>query len=319
MGEWEKTKKEDWSLSFFMKGLKTLWQLMYDEKKHIIVVITLVIFISTLRLIFPYIFKIVFDKIYFIEGQKKLSKDIIWIIAGMGGLGVFILFFNHFIKEIFFIKSIITLKNLWPVAAQEKLLALSLGYHEQENTGKKISKINKGCEKLVDIMCNIFWNFLPHLFYLCINAIFILAMDWKLGLIFFSPLVLAGLLNLKIHTLFADDWDEWERQKEVSMGLFCQSILNIQTVQNYVQEEREKYNLRAVRKKMEKLDIDVNIRLHKYFFFIGLIFHISFTMTFAFGIYFVLTGTSTPGTIIYIITTGNVTIQSLSELINIFI
>jgi len=318
MEGWEKVKKEEWSFTFFIKGMKILWSLLNDQKREMAKVTILLSIIIVLSLLFPYILKLIFDEIVNIVQKKQNVEYIQFLVICMFLTGILTLFLRHIVKEFKFIKSLVKLENYWPVMAQEKLLALSLSYHERENTGKKISKINKGCEKLVDIMCHLFWNFLPHCLYFFVNSIFILVMDWKLGLIFVFPLIPAGILNLRSYKLFAEDWDKWEKEKEVSSGLFCQSLLNIQTVQNYVQEKREKQNLYSVRKRMEDLDIDVNVRLHKYFFFIGLLLHISFTVTIAAGIWFVFLGKSTPGTVVYIFATGNVTVQALSEMINVY-
>lgn len=318
MTDWEKVKKEDWSFSFFIKGLKTLWELLRDEKKNIFIVTLLTIFITILRLLFPYFLKLIFDYIPQIADKRQVDGYTILLLIAIFFIGGFSLFFNHFIKEIKFLRSLIKLENLWPVIAQEKLLALSLGYHERENTGKKISKINKGCEKLVDIMGNLFWSLLPHLFYLVINMIFIIFMDWRLGLIFFIPLFIGALLNLRAYELFAADWEKWEEKKETSMGYFCQSILNVQTVQNYVQEESEKKQFSEIRRNMEKLDFAISKRLHRYFFMVGFLFHVGCVFTIAIGVLFVIYGKTTPGTVVYIIATGNVTVQSLTELTNIY-
>lgn len=318
MNDWDEINREEWSFTFFLKGLKTLWELLGDERKNICRVIGWLIFLSVLDLLLPYFLKLIFDEIPVVLIQKQISRYLIWLVVSIFLLRIFTLYLRHFSKEIRFLKSLIKLENFWPVMAQEKLLALSIGYHERENTGKKIAKINKGCEKLVDIVVNLFWDFLPSFFYLAINIVFILVIDWKLGVLFIIPFIPAAIINLKIHQRFASDWEKWEEKKEISSGLFCQSLINVKTVQSFVQEEREKTNLSFVRKQMENLDINVSTRMQNYFFAMNLILQASFILIIFAGIYFVYKGQSTVGTVVYILITGNVTIQSLWGLIHVY-
>lgn len=318
MADWDEINREEWSLAFFLNGLKTLWELLGDERKNICRVIGWLIFISVLDLLLPYFLKLIFDEIPVVLIQKQISRYLIWLVVSVFLLRIFTLYLRHFSKEIRFLKSLIRLENFWPIMAQEKLLALSIRYHERENTGEKIAKINKGCEKLVEIVANLFWDFLPSFLYLAINIVFILVIDWKLGVLFAIPFIPAAIINLKIHRRFAHDWEKWEEKKEISTGLFCQSLINIKTVQSFVQEEKEKINLSFVRKQMESLDTDVFSRLQKYFFAMNLILQASFILIIFAGIYFVYKGQSTVGTVVYILITGNVTIQNLWGLLNVY-
>lgn len=319
MADWdEETKREDWTFRFFLNGMNIMWQLMGQEKRNITWVAAWIVVISILDLLFPLILKLVFDTFPKIIKEREISYYLIWLIIGLFASRILALYIHNFIKELNLLKSLIRLENFWPVMAQEKLLALSLEYHERENTGKKISKINKGCEKLVNIMMNLFWGFLPPLLYLIINIILILCMDWKLGLLFLIPFVPAVMINLRCYNAIGPEWEKWEKGKEISTGLFCQSLINVQTVQGFAQEEKEKNKLVAVREQMTEIDLNVSKRIQKYLFAIGLILNISFTFAISLGIYFIYLGLSTEGTIIYIIATGNLTTQRLREVVYIY-
>lgn len=318
MADWDEINREEWSLKFFLKGLKIFWELLGDERKNICRVVVWLVFLSILDLLLPYFLKLIFDEIPVVLMQKQISRYLVWLVVSVFLLRIFTLYLRHFSKEIRFLKSWIRLENFWPVMAQEKLLALSIGYHEKENTGKKIAKINKGCEKLVEIVANLFWDFLPSFLYLAINIVFVLAIDWKLGILFMIPFIPAAIINLKIHRRFALEWEKWEEKKEISTGLFCQSLINVKTVQSFVQEKREKTNFSFVRKQMEKLDVEVSVRMQKYFFAMNLILQASLILIIFAGIYFVYKEQSTVGTVVYIIITGNVTIQNLWGLLHVY-
>ncbi len=319
MIDWDK-KNRDTSFSFFKKGMVILWDLIGrgNEKRNFILVLFWLVVITVLNLSLPYLLKLIFDEISYVGEIKQISNYITYIIITMFLLKAISLYIDRFVKEYYLINGLIKLDNFWPVMAQEKLLTLSLGYHEKENTGKKIAKIEKGCNKLLEILMNLFWNFLPQLFYLIINITFILIIDWKLGILFLIPLIPAVLLNVKCFDKFAPLWDKCEEQKEISSGLFCQSLINVATVQGFVQENREKSNFSAVRQKMSSIDIGISLKMQKYFFFVGLLLNSFFILTISVGIYFVYTGQSTIGTVVYIIATGNTTNESILHLIHIY-
>ena len=173
MSDWdERIKKEDRNLIFFWTGLKNLWSLFGDERKTMWWAVIFLIGVKVLDLLVPYLLKIVFDEIPQIAGGGGIS-DYLWMVIGaMFVLKLIMIVFRHYGMDWFFLKSAIKMENMWPMQAQEKLLSLSLGYHENENTGKKISKINRGCERMINATVNLFWGLVPQFFYLILNIIF---------------------------------------------------------------------------------------------------------------------------------------------------
>ncbi len=310
-----KKGKNTLEFSFFTKSIAVLWELLYGEKRRIVLVTLLLVFLTFLDLSFPFFLKLVFDEIPELVKRGGISLMLCYSLAGMALVKFVSLVLNHFVKEKLFLKAIVRLENFWPVLAQKKLLALSLSYHERENTGKKIAKINKGCEKMLDIVGNLFWVFFPQLFYLFINAVIILIMDWRLGLLFFVPLCIATRVNLKYYMRLIPLWEQWEKKKEISLGYFCQSLINVNTVQNFVKEKHEIERFSAVRREMEGFDLEFSCRIQKYFFVIGSILQISFVSMILCGIYLVSIGEIPAGTVVYVIATGSVTVQGFFNLI----
>lgn len=314
----EKPDLEDQTIGFFMRGLKNLWELIGEEKPAMFKTMASQLVLTILILLTPMCMKVIFDHLPQAAAQGEMPTIVFAAIVGMFIIKIACLTVRQFLREIIFVKSVIRLENLWPVRAQDKLLALSLGYHARENMGKKIAKVNKGCDKMVNIMCNLGWNLMPNIYFLVINILFILFMDIRLGLCFSLPFVLAIYGNMYIYRKFASRWEEWEGKKEESQGIFCQSIINIATVQSYVQEDKERKRLGDVRERMTELDTDIFTEIQLYFWTIGSLLHISFVFTISFGTYLVINGQTTPGTLVYIIATGSVTIQSVWELTNVY-
>jgi len=317
MGEWaDKTKLEEQTLSFFLRGLKTLWELLYGEKKTMLWVVFWIAFIQALALVFQLILKNIIDGVPEILRTGSFSGNTIWLLAALAAVKLSALVLQRFALEIKFLKAMIRLENLWPVVAQEKLLGLSLSYHEKENTGKKISKINKGCERLVDIVGRLRWGFLPHFFYISINLAILLFLDPRIFAVFLLPFLPAGYLYLKAFRTAAPAFELWEEKRDVSSGFFCQSIIGITTVQNYVQEKREKESFQAIRKEMVAIDTKASIRMQMYFFAAVFCLWSFFLLSIFLSLYLLSRGETSVGMIIYLITTGSVTLEGLWGLIH---
>jgi ABC-type multidrug transport system fused ATPase/permease subunit len=304
------------SLAYFISGMKDYWSLLAGEKRVMMVYVFWIAFLQALALGFHLILKELFDEIPRLVELGGFSRYAIALVVALFTIKMLALTLKRFALEIRFLKSLIKLENSWPVAAHKKLMELSLGYHEKENTGKKLDKINKGCDRMVDITARLRWGFLPQLFYVIINVCIIIFIDWRLGAFFFLPFIPAAYLYFKAFQKAAPAFEEWEKEKEKSTGLFCQSVINIQTVQSYVQEEKEKTNFEAIREKMRQLDEKATIRMQVYFFIAISTLYVFFMITVLYGILLVIKGESSVGTLVYIISTGSVTFEGLWILVH---
>ncbi|MBU6388863.1 ABC transporter ATP-binding protein/permease [Patescibacteria group bacterium] len=212
----------------------------------------------------------------------------------------------------------INLENWWPTLAQEKLLALPVGYHERENTGRKIAKVSRGVERLINMLGEMFWGLLPALVYLAANTAIVLAFDWRLGLIFALPIAVAIWINLKSCEVYLPQWGKLERVTEESVGLFCQSIINVRTVQAFVAEKREEARHAQIREGLRERSTTIALHMQRWFFGMELLIGLSLALTIVTGLYFVYVGWSSLGTVAYIAIAGSGTIQCLWQIIHVY-
>ncbi|OGF31261.1 hypothetical protein A2223_02970 [Candidatus Falkowbacteria bacterium RIFOXYA2_FULL_35_8] len=312
MADWEDRIKLDKSKSkHFLKGIKTLWKLLGTKRKILLLTVILLFVNQLFNVTLPYFWKLIFDEISKVGSADFLVSSIYVYLIVMFGIIISNLILWHFVIQILFGRSIIYLENFWPVEAQKKLLSLSISYHESENTGSKISKIDKGCDKLVDACCKLFWEFAPQMFYLIANIIFVFFIDWILGLMFFIPYLITLRIGFNSYDRFVDDWHNWEKMREDSSGQLCQSVINVKTVQNFVQECREVSMFSGTRQKMRVLDVGINKSIETFFFWFSSGLSLSFILTICLGIYFISIDRVSVGSIIFMIITGNVIISNI--------
>lgn len=313
MAEWtDHTDLKDRHIGTFFKGLKILWQMTGEHKKNIFLIFCLTIAFNTFGISNNYVLKMIFDGL----ANKSTGKYLLALILAYWAIKNVWSHLEHHVKEPLFIKTIVKLENEWPRKVQEKVLSLSLQYHERENTGEKIDKIRKGCDRLVEVTAMVFWSILPEFIFMTANIIVVTVMNWKLGLLFMAPVIPVMLIQRKIQLKYTPVWMEYSKKQEFATGLFCQSIFNRCTVQGFVQEEKEKERFAAVHNEMECLDIEASTAMQKYYFWISAILNSFLAATICLGCYFVYNRTATVGTIVYIAMTGGYMSQNLRNIMN---
>jgi ABC-type multidrug transport system fused ATPase/permease subunit len=298
-------KSKETSFALFARGMKALYELLVDYRPRLHRLLVTICIVQALHITFPYLLKMIFDELPSVISQQEISVKIIILIIGLFLVKITNDLLWHFVHMINYKKLGIDLENDLPTRAQEKLLALSVGFHERENTGKKVAKIEKGIERTLQIIHSLFWDFFPPIIYMTVNVILLMVIDWRIGLIFLSSMIPGILIYKFVYDKHIAQWDLWEEQKELAVGMFCQSILNINTVQNYGQESHEIEEHRTVRNKMRKIDRNLSIRIEKMFSLISLTFNLGFILSIGTGLYLTFTGQTSIGTLVFLITSGS--------------
>ena len=150
-----------------------------------IVLITIVF--QIVRMAGPYIFGKILDLLISTKGLLNFESAV-FIVGGLIGVRLLSLVIDYAID-------IVLVRLLWKseqfVSRQtfNKLLQLSLDYHEKENTGNKINIVNKGRDKLIDLLATYGWNFQPVVIQLIVSAILMLFVNWIFGLLFAASLI----------------------------------------------------------------------------------------------------------------------------------
>ncbi len=151
-----------------------------------------------------------------------------------------------------YLADILIVKLLWKsehhiqTVAYEKLLELSIDYHEKINTGTKINIVNKGTDKLVDLIGSYTWEFQPIVIKIILSTILILLTSWLFGVVFLLSVVpyiyLMFLTYKKTAKLRSKRHDLYEK----STGEIGDTISNITVVKAFAQEEREKLSMQSI-------------------------------------------------------------------------
>ncbi len=200
------------------------------------------------------------------------------------------------------------------VKSQEKLVALDLGYHEKENTGSKIVKIERGVDKISQFINNIFWEVAPTLFQLALTLAALFWAEWRIGLsfLFFTPLYLVTtyFANKKMYPIRKEIYKSYE----VASGKMGQTIININAVQSFVQEDRELSEFEKIKTNVR----DNEDKQYSWMMKVGLgrnaIIDLGRISVLFLGVYFVYVGDLSVGTLIFAFTLSEKAYSSLHRL-----
>lgn len=287
---------------------KKIWQLIAPSQRQIMNLFVLILLLEFIRLIGPYILKIVIDKITNFNVQEM--DVILFLIVLMFISNQLASFFDYFAdRKIFDVSSdIITyLSN----NAHKKMVFLSLEYHEKENTGSKIIKINRGIDKIDNLLGNFFWEVAPTIFQIILTAGILFWVNWIFGVIILIFVPIFVLLTLKVNKLVFPFRSKRFDEQETAGGLLVQSIININTVKSFVQEYREFRKFSLATKNVKKSILQEFGYILKYNVFRNLVIDLGRGLVLLFGIYLVIQNSITIGSLVFVYTISEKALLSL--------
>jgi ABC-type multidrug transport system fused ATPase/permease subunit len=243
-----KGKNPNYAKEFDTKGFwMRLWALLEPSQDQIKRLIFFIMIEEAVRLVGPYILKLIIDAIA--NFQVEDISRIVLLVVGMflanqaASFGSFLIDRNIF--------SILTSVEAYlSNNAHRTMVFLGLSYHEKENTGSKISKIQRGVDKINDLVGNIFWEVGPTILQITFTTIVLFVVNWKFGLVIliFVPIFifLTMQINKRVYPLRRMRHDNYEK----AFGMLAQNVININTVKSFVQEKREAEKFEKLRNKI---------------------------------------------------------------------
>jgi len=285
-----------------------LWSLIVPSRRQIIHVLVLVVAYEIFKFVGPYLLKRIIDLIT--NFKPEYINDILIFIALILVFDLVVALIDYFADKAIF-KIITEVEKYLSVNAQTKMVRLGISYHERENTGNKIFKIQRGIDKIIDLLGNSFWEVGPTIVQVILTALIMFFVDWRFGLIFalFVPLFawLTAKLNLEIGPLRKYRHDQYEE----AAGRMAQTIININTVKSFVQEDREIKEFGKIKQDTKRVALFEYFKMLKFNFSRMLAITLGRVSIMLFGVYLVWQGNITIGSLVFIITISEKALISL--------
>lgn len=268
----------------------------------------LAIIVEISQLVGPYFLKIIIDLILEFKSEEILNI-LIWIGAMFLANQVSSLF--AYVKDRKALDIVTDTDYYLANDAQEKMVGLSLSYHEKENTGNKIVKIERGIDRIRDLLLTLFWEIIPTFFQVVFTMIVLFWVNFYFGLtvLFFVPIFVWMTLrvNRKVHPQRVQIY----KKGEEASGLMTQSIININTVKSFVQEKLEVSKFKKINRIIQDNAVSVFSTAMKYNLWRTLVINLGRAAILFFGVYLIWIGSVTVGSLVFVITISEKALISL--------
>jgi len=233
MSEKQKQKLSITSLRFVFASI---YDLIKQYRKYFIVAFLAIMAIQIVDLAANYAFKEIIDAL--VSPSGAIIKTV-YVWGGLWAIFYFTISGIEYFNSRWIVKVEIKIGHYLSLKVYQKLIGLSLGYHEKENTGEKLSKINNGCESVRRIMDRVMWDLTPTMLKVLFSFFFLLFIDWRVALTFLIIIPVFFWLTFKMNSSVYAMRQKIRRNTDKVYGKFGQAIYNVKTVQAYVQEDRE--------------------------------------------------------------------------------
>ncbi|PIR94096.1 hypothetical protein COT97_03135 [Candidatus Falkowbacteria bacterium CG10_big_fil_rev_8_21_14_0_10_39_11] len=292
-----------------------VYKLISEHKWVLILSLFMLALIQVIDLGSRYLFKEIIDGL--IATPIIPVRNLIILVAGMAIIS-FIVSLLEYYSTLMIVNNEVKISHSLTVKVFKKLLELSLGYHEKENTGAKLTKIQHGVDSIRNIYSRFFWDLFPTLTRILFTFGLFLFIDWRISLIYLIIVPLFIIKTLRLNIELYSYRKKIRSGFETVYGNMGQSVYNIKTVQAYVQEANELRQTKA----------GVGGIMRNQFKFFQIMFAGNFirynlitigtVAVIGFGAYFAYIGTVTPGELVLFLTLAIESYLSLFQLSRVY-
>lgn len=276
-----------------------LWELLAESRRLMLVILGLTILAAAFDLLKPYIVKLLVDSL--INFKKEELSGLLILIALFFASDQFRSVISYF-NNLRILQLSVDIEYYLALKAQNKLMFLPLGYHETENTGNKIVKIERGINRIMSLMENIFWEVVPIFIQIIFSISALFVADYRLGL---SLLILVPIflyLTKKTNERMRPYRKEMYKQYEEASGKMTQGIININAVQSFVQENQELHGFEKIKQKIKTNELFQWSKVMKSALGRNILTSFGNTAILLIGVYLVYRGEISVGTLVFAFT-----------------
>lgn len=281
--------------NFFRK----LYQFLKPFHRKIKFILVVIVIGSFVELISPYILKLLIDGL--VDFSTEQVRHVFELVAILFAVDIFTSLYNLFIKHKA-TEVLLTVENYASTELSKKLIHLPLGYHEQEDTGNKVSKVERTVEKLGGLLFDIFWRIFPICMQTIVTVIILFKINVYIGLSFTLMIPFYVWLTVWMNKKLLPMRHELNDDYEQASGYFAQSLINIFTVQSLGQEKKEVKRYKKIRDKLLNLHLKEWKQFLNYNFLREALVTLSRVALILISVYFALKGLLTVGTLVFALT-----------------
>ncbi len=121
----------------------------------------------------------------------------------------------------------------------KKLMNLPLSFHERQNTGAVVSKINKAANYVGEMLWFLNNDIIPTIFQIILTSALLVITKWEVGAIYLVSLPIILYMVITTNKKAQPYRHAYHQSFDLATGELAQSLYNVKTVKDYLQEKRE--------------------------------------------------------------------------------
>lgn len=214
----------------------SLWKLLSSNRRLVMIILIMSTLAAFLDIVKPYVVKLVVDSL---TSFKKENLQLLLFLVGIFFLSDQVRSLVAYFNNVKILRLLVEVEYSLSLKAQEKLMFLPLSYHERENTGNKIVKIERGVQKISRLIESVAWEVFPTLIQVVFSLVALFWLDYRLALPLLLLFPVFLYLTIEANKQMRPRRKEMFKQYEEASGKMTQGIININAVQSFVQEKKE--------------------------------------------------------------------------------
>ncbi len=234
-----------------MSFVKKVWRLLKPFHRQLYFIFAVTTFFEVIRMGGPFLFGKILDLLIRSQGVITVETAL-YVVAGLAGVRILSLLIDT-LADIIIVRVLFNTERYISSVSYEKMVDLSLDYHEKESTGKKINLLNRGVDKLLNLIEGYAFEFQPILLQLIVSSILIFITNWRIGLIFTLSLIPFIIITFNIFSSIKKLREKRHDAYEIASGEIGDTMTNISVVKGFAQEKRENKSYGIVRSLIQNL------------------------------------------------------------------
>ncbi|MDO8463364.1 MAG: ABC transporter ATP-binding protein [bacterium] len=299
-----------------MRFIATVWKLIEAQQRMIIGIAAAACGYETIKLAIPYLTKVFIDT-HVASGGQAISALHGIILGTMATL--FVISQLDLVIERLMLRFLFDRDGATHVQGTRHALMLPMTYHEREQAGTTVSRIDRGCEKLIMLLHDVTWQTLPTLCSVVLSVGAMCWVDWRIAAIFAASIPpIFWLAYRQQRTVYA-----WRSERyglyERSWAIFTEAIWNMRIVQSFAREDTVLTRYRDIQERIVALSrkqIREETRYALARSFIGTI--VGQTLVLAVATWRAYGGALTIGDVVLLVTYAQLAYKSLFNGIHLF-
>jgi len=179
------------------------------------------------------------------DAQQVQFAQAVWYI-GLLVASLLLLIVVDMLADVAIFRVLFGMEGKLSADALDHLMTLPLGYHEREDTGSSMKKIQRGAEKTVLLIARWGWGGIPSLLLFATTIVVLMYLHMFIGLAVLVSIPVTIGIHMYFHSRTQAPRDTRNDGYEASESVLLQAVSNVATVQSYRQEATESRRLKKI-------------------------------------------------------------------------